>query len=127
MSKEEEPVSVEEVRETDPTEKHGNPGSVSQPEPTRWSRLWSSICTRYHNLEETLADLFGLNDSKYQWAIDEYFQQEEEKEHKKKLRAARREQKQREEDGEYTTIEQGGKDTAVDGLAPVLQVKRSNL
>jgi hypothetical protein len=32
----------------------------------------------YHNLEETLADLFGLNDSKYQWAIDEYFQQEEE-------------------------------------------------
>eukprot|EP00959_Pyramimonas_sp_CCMP1952_P262078 5480260-Pyramimonas_sp.AAC.3 len=34
--------------------------------------------TRYHNMEEFLADFFGLNDSKYQWAVDEYFKTEEE-------------------------------------------------
>jgi hypothetical protein len=28
-------------------------------------------------VDETLGDFFGLNDSKYQWAVDEYFKQHE--------------------------------------------------
>ena len=31
-------------------------------------------------MEEHLADLFGLNDSKYQWAIDRFFEEKKEKE-----------------------------------------------
>mmetsp|Transcript_35859 Transcript_35859/g.78286 ORF Transcript_35859/g.78286 Transcript_35859/m.78286 type:complete len:134 (-) Transcript_35859:385-786(-) len=80
---------------------------VSSESESRGARLWASICRGYHTLEELLADFFGLNDSKYQWAIDEYFKEEEERERRRQLRAARRAQKQREEDGEYTAMEDG--------------------
>ena len=39
-------------------------------------------------LEDHLADLFGLNQSKYQWAVDEYMLQERQKKERKERRAA---------------------------------------
>ena len=50
--------------------------------PTGWTAVKQKIVSCFWEVEEHLADMFGLNDSKYQFAIDEYMQkkQEEEKE-----------------------------------------------
>eukprot|EP00217_Crustomastix_stigmatica_P009771 CAMPEP_0183812650 /NCGR_PEP_ID=MMETSP0803_2-20130417/51578_1 /TAXON_ID=195967 /ORGANISM="Crustomastix stigmata, Strain CCMP3273" /LENGTH=135 /DNA_ID=CAMNT_0026057491 /DNA_START=53 /DNA_END=457 /DNA_ORIENTATION=- len=41
-------------------------------------------------LEEHLADIFGLNDSKYQWAVDEYMYQQQQKEERRRKRRERK-------------------------------------
>ena len=36
-------------------------------------------CAGFWECEEHLADMFGLNDSKYQWAVDRFFEEKKEK------------------------------------------------
>ena len=39
---------------------------------TGWPGFKEKFLACFWELEEHLADLFGLNDSKYQWAVDQY-------------------------------------------------------
>ena len=40
--------------------------------PTGWAAVKQKIVACFWEVEEHLADIFGLNDSKYQFAIDDY-------------------------------------------------------
>ena len=51
--------------------------------PTGWAAVKQKIVACFWEVEEHLADIFGLNDSKYQFAIDEYMQKKQEEEEKK--------------------------------------------
>mmetsp|Transcript_35185 Transcript_35185/g.56541 ORF Transcript_35185/g.56541 Transcript_35185/m.56541 type:complete len:149 (+) Transcript_35185:53-499(+) len=51
----------------------GAPGGVA-------TRVKAAILSCFWECEEHLADLFGLNDSKYQWALDRHFAEKKEAE-----------------------------------------------
>ena len=44
---------------------------------TGWPGFKEKFLTCFWELEEHLADMFGLNDSKYQWAVDQYMEERE--------------------------------------------------
>ena len=52
------------------------------------------IVACFWEVEEHLADIFGLNDSKYQFAIDEYMQKKQEEEDRAEYEAWEREQEE---------------------------------
>ena len=39
--------------------------------------IFSAYCAAYIRVDEVLADWFGLNQSKYQWALNEYMERKE--------------------------------------------------
>ena len=57
------------------------------PPPTGLARFKESLVSCFWELEEHLADLFGLNDSKYQWAVDRYMEEKAEEEDRKNFEA----------------------------------------
>ncbi|KAK3251773.1 hypothetical protein CYMTET_38899 [Cymbomonas tetramitiformis] len=73
--------------------------------PGFWKGIWRQICTAAEYLEEHLADIFGLNDSKYQWAVDEHFRLKEEEEYKRKLAEAYKEGCESQQDNELSELE----------------------
>ncbi|XP_071725408.1 uncharacterized protein [Rutidosis leptorrhynchoides] len=47
--------------------------------PSKFSFFWDAISTlqnAHSSLDDYLAHLFGLNQSKYQWALDDYYENE---------------------------------------------------
>mmetsp|Transcript_2866 Transcript_2866/g.3224 ORF Transcript_2866/g.3224 Transcript_2866/m.3224 type:complete len:124 (+) Transcript_2866:109-480(+) len=50
------------------------------------SRIWRRLVDWWEVIDEHLADLFGLNESKYQWAVDEVYYQQREEEKKARMR-----------------------------------------
>mmetsp|Transcript_9896 Transcript_9896/g.15665 ORF Transcript_9896/g.15665 Transcript_9896/m.15665 type:complete len:103 (+) Transcript_9896:33-341(+) len=65
-----------EQEECEEVERSAEPGKWSQVKGTiQWasSRAWDGI----EFVGEALIDMIGLNDSRYQWAIDEHFKQKE--------------------------------------------------
>jgi len=85
---------------------------VSEQPDTLWGRTWVRLKAGWEVVDETLADFFGLNDSKYQWAVDEYFREHEEKQKRKevrrKLRAERKAKHMAEEEIRIQSMETGG-------------------
>mmetsp|Transcript_16600 Transcript_16600/g.22899 ORF Transcript_16600/g.22899 Transcript_16600/m.22899 type:complete len:113 (-) Transcript_16600:198-536(-) len=75
------------------------------------SRSWIRICAGWEYFEEHLADFFGLNDSKYQWAVDEYFREHEERERRRQQLLARRAAHLEQEDGVVASMEGGKENT----------------
>ncbi|BBN17825.1 hypothetical protein MPTK1_7g17160 [Marchantia polymorpha subsp. ruderalis] len=48
----------------------GTPAKAATPS------FWSRVTKAVNVAEEHIANFFGLNDSKYQWAVDEYMKQQ---------------------------------------------------
>ncbi|DBA91005.1 hypothetical protein WJX79_006780 [Trebouxia sp. C0005] len=49
--------------------------SAAQSQPStsgKWTGLWRALTTAWGVADEHLANLFGLNQSKYEWAVQEY-------------------------------------------------------
>jgi len=59
---------------------------------TGWPAFKDKFLACFWELEEHLADLFGLNDSKYQWAVDQYMEEREAQEDAEDFAAFEREQ-----------------------------------
>lgn len=57
------------------------------PPPTGLARFKEALVSCFWELEEHLADLFGLNDSKYQWAVDRYMEEKAEEEDRRNFEA----------------------------------------
>jgi hypothetical protein len=55
------------------------------------------VCAGFWELEEHLADMFGLNDSKYQWAVDRYFEEKKDKDDRAAFEAEEEEERAEEE------------------------------
>lgn len=43
----------------------------------RSTKVYMPLSSGWNVVDEKLADLFGLNESKYQWAVDEYYYQKQ--------------------------------------------------
>lgn len=80
--------------------------------PTGWAAVKQKIVACFWEVEEHLADIFGLNDSKYQFAIDEYMQKKQEEEDRAEYEAWEREQEEAKENerlaAEADALEGGG-------------------
>ena len=59
---------------------------------TGWPAFKEKFLACFWELEEHLADLFGLNDSKYQWAVDQYMEEREAQKDAEDFAAFEREQ-----------------------------------
>ena len=59
---------------------------------TGWPAFKDKFLACFWELEEHLADLFGLNDSKYQWAVDQYMEEREAQKDAEDFAAFEREQ-----------------------------------
>ena len=55
----------------------GDPGYAPE---TAMQKFRSAVTSCFWELEAHLADIFGLNDSKYQWAVDQYMDEKQEEE-----------------------------------------------
>ena len=79
---------------------------------TGWAAVKQKIVACFWEVEEHLADIFGLNDSKYQFAIDEYMQKKQEEEDRAEYEAWEREQEEAKENerlaAEADALEGGG-------------------
>ena len=53
--------------------------------------------TGFWEVEEHLADVFGLNDSKYQWALDQFFEEKKEAEDRAAFEAEEEEERMAQE------------------------------
>ena len=67
------------------------PAVAREADPSALSSFARSVHSWLEYLGEHLADLFGLNDSKYQWAVDEHLARKRAKAERKALRRERRE------------------------------------
>lgn len=67
------------------------PAVAREADPSALSSFAHSVHSWLEYLGEHLADLFGLNDSKYQWAVDEHLARKRAKAERKALRRERRE------------------------------------
>ena len=80
--------------------------------PTGWAAVKRKDRGVFWEVEEHLADIFGLNDSKYQFAIDEYMQKKQEEEDRAEYEAWEREQEEAKENerlaAEADALEGGG-------------------
>ncbi len=79
---------------------------------TGWAAVKQKIVTCFWEVEEHLADIFGLNDSKYQSYVDEYMQKKQEEEDRAEYEAWEREQEEAKENerlaAEADALEGGG-------------------
>ena len=80
--------------------------------PTGWTAVKQKIVSCFWEVEEHLADMFGLNDSKYQFAIDEYMQKKQEEEDRAEFEEWERQQEEEKENerlaAEADALEGGG-------------------
>ena len=80
--------------------------------PTGWTAVKQKIVSCFCEVEEHLADMFGLNDSKYQFAIDEYMQKKQEEEDRAEFEEWERQQEEEKENerlaAEADALEGGG-------------------
>lgn len=88
----------------------GRAGGASDedfPAPPQQSAVVAFFWSALSCVEEHLADLFGLNQSKYQWAVDEYMYQERLKQERKRKRHAARREREGEEAQSLSAMEGG--------------------
>ena len=92
---------------------------------TGWPAFKDKFLACFWELEEHLADLFGLNDSKYQWAVDQYMEEREAQKDAEDFAAFEREQEMEMENArvaQETDMLEGGEAAAA--TAPLTAAAR---
>ena len=92
---------------------------------TGWPAFKDKFLACFWELEEHLADLFGLNDSKYQWAVDRYMDEREAQKDAEDFAAFEREQEMEMENArvaQETDMLEGGEAAAA--TAPLTAAAR---